>query len=441
MSLIKWFTIARGVKLANWMMLQTVENSLYTVSTVPQIIALPGSITATAASYQIQSSGDTDRGCLSIIDFSGVIAATKNLGGTQNSLMANFIQNNGLDSVVHHGLADNSTKVSTAQFNSSTYSYGSKVYSDDGVNSWDMRFAKARSNRATVSFEGIGSNVVISYKAGVLTKMVPGFNTSTWRVISEIGQLDADSSDNIAFATSAVSSSGDSLLFGRITDASYSGYSFWASGIALATRPQVSVRADNSAIVAVNETASKFRLFEISSTPSMARHYTYTDGSGANLTVVSVSVDPDDSDAAFAICKTNNANQALLLKVVLSTGAISYKKVFTFSGAVSTLQMHVHQGCIYMAIRIAAGAVRPINFFAKLDKATITDGTYTIPGYPSSVGNVVVATFANTITPASQTLTGLSSISLTRTGVVTATPSISEGQQGRDFFNNATLTI
>lgn len=430
---------------ATWLMIQNLQNGLYTYQTVPQILPLPNGGTALLTSYQVRASGSYDSPCMTVVDSTGAVKTPgEAFTGPVSSGIYFSLYNSGADNnIYYYSCSQVGTQQLYAVYNGSTYAYSSATvyYGDDGVNTYPLNKGRPKTGYSTVS--GYGSSTWVT-KASTSSLVIDsaGYSTGTWKEMSYRSQVDVDASNNVAFATSN-QSTGD-LVYARITASSYTGYSFSGSGAVISNSAVcLAVRPDNTAFIVAPASTSETRLHVINSSNTMTYRTSFAYSAGA-ATPYFVAMDPDSStDAYILFGGLSNTAQFAIVKCNVTTGVIAWQKVFTLGTAIdiTSFMVSIYGGYVHIAGKTnnSGASISPFAFYAKLDKTNITNGTYQTLGRSSTYGNVTIGTWGVTLTPSVLSTLALTTNAFSRSGV--GSLNMSTTTSGLvPFFYNSTVT-
>lgn len=432
-----------GNKVATWVMIQGLDNGLYTYNTEPMVLPLPNGSAALLTSYQVRQSGSYDKPCMTVVNSAGVVVdAGQSLNGASGGDYWG-IYNGGANNRVSFWKSNpgGPTQCQYATYGAVTNAYVSSTvkYGDDGANNYYVRNSRPKTGYKTIAVNG--GTTAYTYNDATIESAPFNYSTGTWRNLNSRAQVDVDGSSDPCFFTAA--QTGNNVMFARMTGSSYTGYSFDAGAAQTEYTIGMSVRAANSALLFTKTSATETRLYDISSSPAMTKRIGLACSSGA-LTPIFVCHDPDDANKAYLLFTTSNNTQLALVRVDVSTGTVDWQKLLTFGWPVnsSTFMACVYGGYLYVAGKStnSGASIAPYAFYGKFDKNAITNGTYyTNNGMSNSYRNVTIATLSTTITPSVLSNLSLTSNALTRGTTYSLSPS--NNTSGLvPFFDNGVKT-
>lgn len=431
-------------KVTSWIMVQGLPNGLYSYSTEPQILPLPNNSTAVLTTYQVRSTGSYESPCMTVIDSSGTVktpgeAFLGNAGGLTMTMY-----NNGSDNDIYYGQSyQSSPQTFYAVYSGATYNYPSTIVRYGESFSYNYPFSYSRPKPGYFSSSPGSGDIFMQYTGTSYVRWLMGYNTGTYGSLGYRGQVDVDSSNNPCYV---VSDSSGNILFGRANTNSYTGRTFSGAGASIGnSRLFLSMRANNTAFIGNYVSTTESRLHVIDSSPAMTSRVSFTYSANA-LNLVYVAHDPDDATKAYLLFSTNTNTEIALVRVTAATGVVDYQKVFTFGwnvNASSTVQMSVYGGYVFIAGKStnAGASIAPWAFYMKLNKNTITNGTYQTLGRSVSSANVTIGTLGTTITPSVLSNLSLGTLSLTRTQQETLNMSTQISGLVPFFFNGTATGV
>lgn len=432
-----------GNKVATWVMIQAFDNGLYTYNTEPMVLPLPNGSVALLTSYQVRSSGSYDKPCMTIVNSAGVIVDPGQAFNGASGGDYWGIYNGGANSQVSFWKTNpgSPTQCQYATYDAATNAYVSSTvkFGNDGAQNYYIRNSRPKTGYKTIAANG--GTTAYTYNNTTVEHAPFNYSTGTWRNLDYRAQVDVDGSSNPCFFTAA--QSGNNVMFARMTGSSYTGYSFDSGAAQTGGTIGMSVRADNSALLFTNTSATETQLQDISASPAMTKRIGLAYSSGA-LTPIFVCHDPDDANKAYLLFTTSTNTQLALVRVNVSTGTVDWQKLLTFGWPVnsSTFMACVYGGYLYVAGKStnSGASIAPYAFYAKFDKNSITNGTYyTNNGVTNSYRDVTIATLSTTITPTVLSNLSLSTNALTRGSTYSLSPN--NNSSGLvPFFDNGVKT-